>query len=97
MKSFVNIHTSFFVGEKFVDADIIVSVNNISVFIQSFTRFYNSMGWYQYNRDVLLSFDFQFTDYPTALLNKLLISGIKPDIKIITYIRYINQVLSKTK
>lgn len=97
MKSFVRISTSFFIGNKFVDFDISISVKNLSLFLQSFSEFYTRVGWSHYNEELPLLFNFTFTDTPSVYVNKLIYSGIKPDIHLITYSKYINNVLSKSK
>lgn len=97
MKSFVRLHTTFFVDDAPVSVDIHISVKNLSLFLQSFDRFYKSNGWHLQNRDLPLHFYFDFVDFPSRFPNKLIFSGLKPDIRIIAYCNYIYNLLSKTK
>lgn len=97
MNAFVSVNTSFFISEKFVSFDITISVKNLDLFLQSFSLYYARRGWDEYNKDLSLQFHFTFTDYPSVSINKLTFSGIKPDISLITYSKYINKVLSNSK
>lgn len=97
MKSFVHIHSSFPLGKKVVFVDLSTSVKNLSIFLESFSEFYNRTHWGPGFRPIPLQFTFSFTDSPSFYLNKVIFSGVKPSIEIITYSKYIYQVLSKTK
>lgn len=97
MKTFVRVNTSFFVDNNWVCFYIDISVNNLSLFLQSFTRFYNYMEWNLQNKDLPLQFMFEFTDYPLSFPNKLIVSGMKYNIRLITFSSYINKLLLKSK
>lgn len=97
MKTFVRVHTCFSVNDRSADFDIFISVDNLSLFLQSFTRLYKDMGWANQNKDLPPQFTFDFSNYPSSFPNKLIVSGIKPDIRLMYYSRYINQILLKSK
>lgn len=55
------------------------------------------MEWNLQNKDLPLQFMFEFTDYPLSFPNKLIVSGMKYNIRLITFSSYINKLLLKSK
>ena len=95
MDTFVNISTSFFVENRLVTVGTCCETRKMHLFIFCFREFYNRSGWLRFNEDFPLAFQFSFCSLPDRFVNFVTFSGIKPDIKIITFSKYMNNVLSK--
>lgn len=97
MDTFVNIRSSFFVGNHLVTVGTCCETDKMHLFVYFFRKFFYRCGWIRYNEDLPLSFEFSFCSLPDRYVNIVTFTGIKPDTQIIAFCKYINNVLSKTK
>lgn len=95
IKPFVYISTSFFVGNKLASFSIIVRSEMIYKFIYSFNGFYDRNNWVSFNKDLPLSYCFRFLDHPDFFPNILHSEGYKPDLRFISFSKYISSILNK--